>query len=104
MASYAFEVTYPGAVAQLASVAFHVPEGPEVGEVGIAAAFPVAAGVAGPVPLGDVGVVQAGGLAVRVIRWLPVRLRPVPLAEILWLFAVQAECLVEVITMMSLCA
>ena len=68
-----------------------------------APAFPVAAGVAGPVLVRGIGVVQAGRFAVRVVRQLLVRLRPVPLSKVFGLGAVQAVCLVEVITVMSLC-
>ena len=68
-----------------------------------APAFPVSTSFAGPVLVRGIVVVQTVGFAVRVFRQQLVRLRPVPLAKILGLGAVQVVCPGEVITVMSLC-
>ena len=102
-AAPAFLVVGAGAVAVLTWWAWAAP--PVSGEVGAAAvAAPVAAGSTGAVPVRVVGVVEAERFPVRVVRGLVVGLVPVPLSEPLRLGAVQAEGLVEVMTMIDLSA
>ena len=98
LAAPAFLVVDAGAVAVLAWWA---------GAVDVRAAAktaPVAAGSAGPVAVRVVGVVEAERFPVRVVRGLVVGLVPVPLSEPSRLRAVQAKCLVEVMTMVDFCA
>ena len=101
LATPAFDVVDACAVALAAWRACHVPGWCRVGRVDGAAVAPVAARFAHPVPVGGVGVVEAVRFSVRVIRGLVVGLVPVPLSEPSRLRAVQAECLVEVMTMIE---